>query len=60
MAGGLTSTEDYAAQYKRGQWIEREGTPEEVAEALLADLEVEFAKLEIPRRNGQLTVDSAR
>jgi hypothetical protein len=50
MAEGLTSTEDYAAQYKRGQWIERDGTPEDVAEALLADLEAEFAKLEIPRR----------
>ena len=50
MAEGLTSTEDYAAQYKRGGWIERDGTPEEVAEALLAELETEFAKIEIPRR----------
>jgi metal-dependent amidase/aminoacylase/carboxypeptidase family protein len=53
MAGGLTSTSDYAAQYKRGDWVEREGSPEEVAEALLAQLEAEFAKIEIPRRNGQ-------
>jgi hypothetical protein len=52
MAEGATSTSDYAAQYKRGDWIEREGTPEEVAEALLAELEEEFAKIEIPRRNG--------
>jgi hypothetical protein len=50
MAEGLTSTEDYAAQYKRGGWIERDGTPEEVAGALLAELETEFAKIEIPRR----------
>ena len=52
MAEGLTSTSDYAAQYKRGDWIKRTGSPEEVAEAVLAELEAEFAKIEIPRRNG--------
>ena len=52
MATGLTSTEEYAKQYKRGDWIEREGTPEEVAEALLSELETQFAKIEIPKRNG--------
>lgn len=53
MVEGLTSTSDYAAQYKRGEWIERDGSPEEVAETLLAELEAEFIKIEIPRRNGQ-------
>ena len=52
MAIGLTSSEDYSAQYKRGDWTERDGSPEEVAETLLAELEAEFAKIEIPRRNG--------
>jgi metal-dependent amidase/aminoacylase/carboxypeptidase family protein len=52
MAAGLTSTTDYAKEYKRGDWIEREGSPEEVSEALAAELEAEFAKVEIPRRNG--------
>jgi hypothetical protein len=52
MAVGLTSTTDYAREFKRGDWIERDGIPEEVAEALLAQLETEFAKIEIPRRNG--------
>ena len=52
MADGATSTAEYAAQYKRGEWIEREGALEEVAEALLSELETEFAKIEIPRRNG--------
>ena len=51
MAVGLTSSEDYSAQYKRGDWIERDGSPEEVAEALLAELEAEFTKIEIPKRN---------
>jgi len=50
MAVGATSTTDYAREFKRGPWMERDGTPEEVAEALLAELETEFAKIEIPRR----------
>lgn len=52
MAEGLTSTSDYANQFKRGNWIERDGAPEEVASALLSELETAFAKIEIPRRNG--------
>ena len=50
MAEGLTGTHNYAAQYKRSEWIERDGSPEEVADALLAELEVEYARIEIPRR----------
>jgi metal-dependent amidase/aminoacylase/carboxypeptidase family protein len=52
MAVGASSATDYAAQYKRGAWIERDGQPEEVAEALLSELEAEFAKIEIPKKNG--------
>jgi metal-dependent amidase/aminoacylase/carboxypeptidase family protein len=55
MADGLTSTSDYAAQYKRGDWVERDGSPEEVAEALLSQLETEFVKIEIPKRSGNGT-----
>ena len=50
MAEGLIGTTEYAAQYKRGPWIDRVGAPEEVADALLAELETEFANIEIPRR----------
>jgi len=50
MAEGLTSTSDYAAQFKRGDWTERNGTPEEVASALLSQLEADAAKIEVPRR----------
>ncbi len=50
MAVGATSTTDYAKEYKRGQWIERDGSPEEVADALLSELETEFARIEIPRQ----------
>jgi metal-dependent amidase/aminoacylase/carboxypeptidase family protein len=52
MAEGLTSTSDYALKYKRGDWVERDGAPEEVADALLAELEAVAAKIEIPKRNG--------
>ena len=50
MAEGLISASDYAAQFKRGDWMERDGAPEEVAEALLSELEADAAKIEIPRR----------
>ena len=53
MASGLTSSDEYSAQYKRGDWIERDGSPEEVADALLSELEAEFNKIELPRRNGR-------
>ena len=53
MAEGLTGTTEYASQYKRGLWVERDGTPEEVAAALLTELEIEFAKIEIPRREAK-------
>lgn len=49
MAIEATSTTDYAKQYKRGDWIERDGSPEEVAEALLSELEAAAASVEIPR-----------
>ena len=55
MVDGSTSTSDYAAQYKRGDWVEQDGSPEEVAETLLSQLEADAAKIEVPKRNGNLT-----
>jgi len=52
MVEGLTSTSDYAEQYKRGDWVDRDGSPEEVADSLLSQLEAESAKIEVPKRNG--------
>jgi metal-dependent amidase/aminoacylase/carboxypeptidase family protein len=51
MAIGATSTTDYAKEFKRGEWIEREGSPEELAETILAELEEVAAKVEIPRKD---------
>lgn len=50
MATGLSGTEEYLAQWRRGPWLEREGTPEEVARAVAAELEAEFKTIEIPKR----------
>ncbi len=50
MAIEATSTTDYAKQYNRGEWIERDGSPEEVAHTLLSELEADAATIEIPRR----------
>ena len=37
---------------QRGDWIECDGSLEEVAETLLSELEAEFAKIEFPKQNG--------
>jgi hypothetical protein len=50
MAAGLTGTDEYMEQWQRGPWIERDGSPEEVAQAVLAALETEFEKIDIPKR----------
>ena len=51
MAVGLTGTEEYVAQWKKGPWLEREGAPEEVIKAVQAELEAQFKVIEIPQRN---------
>ena len=50
MVIGATSTGDYSKQFRRGEWVERDGTPEELADLLLAELEAEAAQIEIPRK----------
>jgi hypothetical protein len=42
--------EEYAKQYKRGDWVECQGAPEQVAEAFLSELETQFAGTEISHR----------
>jgi metal-dependent amidase/aminoacylase/carboxypeptidase family protein len=53
MVIGATSTTDYAKEYKRGQWIERDGDPDQLAETLLSELEAVAASIEIPKRNAE-------
>jgi len=39
---GLTGTDDYLAQWKWGDELEREGSVQEVAEAVKSDMEAEY------------------
>ena len=41
-ARGLTSSEDYLSQWKWSEQQEREGSPEEVTEAVKKELEAKF------------------
>jgi hypothetical protein len=50
IATGLTGTDEYLDAWRRSDWMERDGTPEEVSQALLSELETVFAKIKIPKR----------
>lgn len=50
MVTGETDTQAYMAGWNKSDWIEREGSLEDVAAAVLSELETKFAKIEIPRR----------
>ncbi len=39
---GMTGTDDYMAQWRKGEWHARAGTPEEVAARVAAELEEEY------------------
>jgi len=42
MRAGMTGTDDYIQQWRRSEWIDQEGTPEEVAGAVAAEIEQTF------------------
>lgn len=44
MRAGLIGTDEYLTEWRRGPWEQRDGTPEEVARAVAAELEAEFSK----------------
>lgn len=46
MAAGLTGTDAYLEGFTWGEVQEREGTPEQVAATVLAELETQFATLD--------------
>ena len=51
--GSVNGVTEISVARLTGDWIERDGDPEEVANTVLAELETEFAKIEIPRKSGQ-------
>ena len=53
MSIGLTDSETYLAEWRRGPWQDREGTPEAVARSVAAELGSEFKKIDIPRNDSE-------
>lgn len=54
MHSGAINSDDYLAEWRRSEWLERDGDPEVVAEAVLAELEAAFPQDELRNiaRNG--------
>ncbi len=44
MRAGLIGTDEYLTEWRRGPWEQRDGTPEEVAKAVAAEIEAEFSQ----------------
>ncbi len=44
MRAGLIGTDEYLEEWRRGPWEEREGSPEEVAQAVAQELEAAFPR----------------
>lgn len=47
MRANLTGTDAYLEEWRKGEWFDRDGTPEEVAEAVAAEVEAEFSPAKI-------------
>lgn len=43
MRAGMTGTDAYLDQWRRSDWQDQEGTPEEVAAAVAAEIEAEYS-----------------
>ena len=42
MRADMVGTDDYLQQWRRSEWIDREGEPTEVAQAVAAQIEAEY------------------
>jgi len=47
MRAGLTDPDAYLEEWHKGDWQDRDGTPEEVAEAVAAEVEEEFSPAKV-------------
>ena len=50
MAEGSSDDDSYSAGWHKGPWVEREGSAQEVADAVAAELEAAHPKIRTPRR----------
>jgi hypothetical protein len=61
MHAGAINTDDYLAEWRRSEWLEREGEPAAVVAALLAELEADYTEerlREMARNGGREAVSS--
>lgn len=61
MHAGAINTDDYLAEWRRSDWLEREGEPAAVVAALLAELEADYPEerlREMARNGGREAVSS--
>jgi hypothetical protein len=49
MAVGIKNDDDYLAGWRKGEWQQRDGSPQEVGPAVAAELDIEYASIPIPR-----------
>ena len=54
MTDGSAGDAAYSAGFRKGEWQRRDGTPEEVAQAVAAELEAAHPTTPMPKRNGSL------
>lgn len=61
MHAGAINTDDYLAEWRKSDWLERDGEPEVVVEAVVAELDAAFPeeKLRELARNGGWVAASA-
>ena len=47
MRAGLAGTDAYLSEWRKSEWQEREGTPQDVADAVAAELESEYTEAKV-------------
>ncbi len=47
MRSGLAGTDAYLSEWRKSEWQEREGTPQDVADAVAAELESEYSEAKV-------------
>ena len=59
MRAGLTNADDYLTEWRNGDWLERDGELEEVAAALVRELEADYPKQRLRQLVAQQGLEQA-
>lgn len=57
MRANLIGTDEYLAEWRRSEWVERDGSPDEIVQAVAAELEAEFTPTRIRQILNETAVD---